>query len=117
MRALLFFVFRAVITLLAGCGAEQMASTNCTNVKVRIAHLQAPRVSIGRSVVRSSRAMMRHSIISGQVGERLAQAGQRVEAGDVLPTSRTQGYSRQQLAVQITAARGQAGECKQSGPT
>jgi RND family efflux transporter MFP subunit len=111
MRALLFSML--TITLLAGCGAEQdSVDKTAPNVKVRIAHLENAQ---SQHWTLSGTVQSRHDatlsfLISGQISERLAQAGQQVEAGDVLLRLDPRDIRQQLAAAQanVAAARAQA---------
>tara|TARA_R110000782_G_scaffold48624_7_gene106368 strand:- start:238 stop:1299 length:1062 start_codon:yes stop_codon:yes gene_type:complete len=111
MRALLFSML--TITLLAGCGAEQdSVDKTAPNVKVRIAHIenaQSQHWTLSGTVQSRNDATLSF-LISGQISERLAQAGQQVEAGDVLLRLDPRDIRQQLAAAQanVAAARAQA---------
>lgn len=110
MRALLLSVL--TITLLTGCGAEQENETTASVVKVRAAEIQSAEEQHWTlsGTVQSRRDATLSFLISGQINERLAQAGEQVKAGDVLMRLDPRDI-RQQLAAaraNVAAARAQA---------
>ncbi|GGD02187.1 efflux RND transporter periplasmic adaptor subunit [Halopseudomonas salina] len=110
MRALLLSVL--TITLLTGCGAEQENETAASVVKVRAAEIQSAEEQHWTlsGTVQSRRDAALSFLISGQINERLAQAGEQVKAGDVLMRLDPRDI-RQQLAAaraNVAAARAQA---------
>jgi RND family efflux transporter MFP subunit len=111
MRALLLSML--TITLLAGCGAEQESGDEAALiVKVRTAQIENAQ---GQHWTLSGTVQSRHDatlsfLISGQISERLAQAGQQVEAGDVLLRLDPRDIRQQLAAAQanVAAAHAQA---------
>lgn len=110
MRALLLSIL--TLTLVAGCDSEQDVDQATPIVKVRTAQIENAQEQHWTlsGTVHSRRDAALSFLISGQINERLTQAGDRVEAGDVLLRLDPRDI-RQQLAAaraNVAAARAQA---------
>ena len=110
MRALLLSFL--TIILLTGCGAEQESETAASVVKVRTAEIQSAEEQHWTlsGTVQSRRDATLAFQVSGQISERLAQAGEQVKAGDVLMRLDPRDIRQQLAAAQanVAAARAQA---------
>ena len=110
MRALLISILTT--TLLVGCDAEQHSEKVTPVPKVRTAEILSAQEQHWTlsGTVQSRRDAALSFLISGQINERLAQAGQRVEAGDVLLRLDPRDIRQQLAAAQanVAAARAQA---------
>lgn len=110
MRALLLSILTTA--LLAGCGSEQDLEKVTPIVKVRTAQVQNAQEQHWTlsGTVQSRRDAALSFLISGQISERLAQAGQRVKAGEVLLRLDPRDIRQQLAAAQanVAAARAQA---------
>lgn len=111
MRALLFSML--TLTLLTGCGAEQNSDDGTAQiVKVRTAQIERAQEQHWTlsGTVQSRHDAQLSFLISGQISERLAQAGQHVKAGDVLLRLDPRDIRQQLAAAQanVAAARAQA---------
>lgn len=110
MRALSISVL--TMTLLVGCGTEQNSEQSAPVPKVRTAEIQNAQEQHWTlsGTVQSRRDAALSFLISGQINERLAQAGQQVEAGDILLRLDPRDIRQQLAAAQanVAAARAQA---------